>query len=646
MKQAVPPLELLADAPFTFRSGVYSANRKVRKAKFTIVNNTVPDAAVCQVRFNGKTFEVKHPLSFELDVPSAYGTYPVKVTAKDAAGKDLASVSLPFRVNPPSKREIAFRKDRVMLIDGKPFFPLGVWSVKGPKSNAEKAKIIAECGFNIAKASNPEQMDDFAEHGMMVLMNVMEKLPNFKDEAHFARWDKKYRAAMKKYREHPSLIGYFISDEPAWRGFPCEKLVQAYDYIRKIDPYRPIMLNEAPRGEIRANRLYAAAADIYGVDIYPVPEPNPHSGLNDKNMTSVGKYTDVCRQVVYDRKPVWMTLQAFAWGAITKKTLVYPTEHQSRFMAYNAAAHGATGLFWWGINTGNDNWDFVRQLGKTVRELRKMSPVLVAETIEPAGLKASVPEVRILHKKLNGADWYIAVNESRKDLSAAFSDAGEKMLNVFFENRKINPVSGHFRDSFNAYDVHIYSTAEELPPELKIPATRRMTAALNLPDDYRNANWIWYPGKSKVRDHRAWFKREITLDSKPAKALFFCTADDYFRMYINGKPVMEHYKGVGGGWGTLSFRDAAPFLSAGKNTILIKAADGGGAPCGLFYAGVITEKSGKVRKIYSDAETLCSEDNQTWVKSEIVCPFGGAPWSSCTLKPADAENLGAFGFPF
>ena len=646
VKQAVPPLELLVDAPFSFRSGVYSANRKVGKAKFTIVNNTVPDAAVYQVRFNGKTFEIKHTLSFELDVPSAYGTYPVKVTAKDASGKDLASVSLPFRVNQPSKREIAFRKDRVMLIDGKPFFPLGVWSVKGPKSNAEKAKIIAECGFNIAKASNPEQMDDFAENGMMVLMTVMERLPNFKDEAHFARWDKKYRAAMKKHQEHPSLIGYFISDEPAWRGFPCEKLLQAYDYIRKIDPYRPIMLNEAPRGEIRANRSYAAAGDIYGVDIYPIPEPNPHSGLNDKNMTSVGKYTDICRQVVYDRKPVWMTLQAFAWGVITKKPLVYPTEHQSRFMAYDAIVHGATGLFWWGINSGSDNWDFVRQLGRTVWELRKMSPVFIAETIEPAGLKASPPEVRILHKKLNGSDWYIAVNESKKELAVSFSHAGEKTLNVFFENRKITPVSGRFQDSFKAYDVHIYSTAEELPPELKIPVTRRMTPVLNLPEDYRNASWIWYPGKSRTINHKAWFKREITLDSQPEKALFFCTADDYFRMYINGKLVMEHYKGVGGGWGTLSFRDAAPFLSAGKNTILIKAADGGGAPCGLFYAGVITEKNGKVRKIHSDAETLCSEDNKTWVKSEIVCPFGGAPWSSCTPKPADVENLGAFGFPF
>ena len=644
VKQPVPPLVILPNPPFTFRNGVYSANRQYRKGKYSIVNNTVLQAASYGVDFNGKRFSIPMQPSavFELDIPSDPGVYPIRVEALDPAGKSLASVSLPLQVNPPSQREVTFRADRVMLIDGEPFFPLGVWSIKGNKTNREKAKLIAEAGFNTARATD-DKMDDFAEHGMMVLLPVPEKLPKFKDADQFARWDQRYRKAMARNQAHPSLIGYFNCDEPGWRGVSSEKLLEAYEYIRKLDPYRPIMLNEAPRGNIPDLRPYAAAGDIYGVDIYPVPEPNPHSGLSDKNMTAVGKYVDVCRQVVYNRKPVWMTLQAFPWGAITKKPLVYPSEHQSRFMAYNAIAHGATGLFWWGINTGNcENWDFVRELGKTVWELRKMSAVFVAETVQPAILKASAPEVNILHKKLDGIDWFIAVNESQKDLTVDFSLAGEKPLNVFFENRKIVPASGHFQDSFKAYDVHIYSSADALPPPLKTPATRRLTATLNLPDDYRNAHWIWYPGKSRTLNHKAWFKREITLDAPPGKAVFFCAADDCCRLYVNDRLVMEGYS-----WNKLVFRDLAPFFKAGKNTVLIKAADGGGAPCGLIYTGVIQGKNGMIQKIYSDSETMTSENNKDWVKAQVLCPFGSAPWGAMSNpQPAETENLGQEEFPF
>ena len=645
-KAPEPPLVLLPNAPFAFRNGVYSSNRQTSKAKYILLNNSLPETASYAIRFNGKQFRIKAEknAAFELDVPADPGIYPIQADALDAAGKILASVSLPLQVNPPAPREVTFREDYVMLINGEPFFPLGVWSVGGTKTNHEKAKLIAEAGFNTARTTEL-LADDFAEYGMMVLLRVPETLPKFKNAEQFVRWDRKFRAEMKKMQTHPSLIGYYNCDEPAWGGAHLGKLLEAYQYVRKIDPYRPIMLNEAPRGEIHKIRPYSAGCDTYGVDIYPVPEPNPHSGLTDKNMTAVGKYVDRCREVVYGRKPVWMTLQAFAWGDITPKPkpLVYPTEHQNRFMAYNAVVHGATGLFWWGINRGRtENWDFVRRLGKTVWELRKMSAVFVAETVQPAILKASVPEVRILHKRLNGTDWYIAVNESKKELAVSFSHAVEKPLNVFFENRKIVPAAGQFQDSFKAYDVHIYSSAETLPAPLKIPATHRVKPRVDVPDDYRNTNWIWYPGKSQTPWHKAYFKREIMLDSQPEKAIFFCAADDIYRLYLNGRLVME-----GGGWSRLSFRDAAQFLRPGKNTILIKAADKGIAPCGLLYAAVILEKNGKVTKIYADSKTYASEDNRNWVNAEILCKIGNSPWSMLsTPQPANTADSGQEDFPF
>ena len=103
----------------------------------------------------------------------------------------------------------------------------------------------------------------------------------------------------------------------------------------------------------------------------------------------------------------------------------------------------------------------------------------------------------------------------------------------------------------------------------------------------------------------------------------------------------------GQSWNKLVFRDLAVFFKAGKNTVLIKAADGGGAPCGLLYAGIIQEKKGSELKIYSDSQTMTSENNQDWVKAQILCPFGSAPWGAMSNpRPAETEDLGAFGFPF
>ena len=103
----------------------------------------------------------------------------------------------------------------------------------------------------------------------------------------------------------------------------------------------------------------------------------------------------------------------------------------------------------------------------------------------------------------------------------------------------------------------------------------------------------------------------------------------------------------GNSWNRLAFRELAPFFRAGKNTVLINAADGGGAPCGLLYAGIIREKNDRELKIYSNSHTMTSEDNRDWVKAQILCPFGSAPWGAMSNpQPAETEDLGTGEFPF
>jgi hypothetical protein len=61
------------------------------------------------------------------------------------------------------------------------------------------------------------------------------------------------------------------------------------------------------------------------------------------------QYADKMRQVAGPARGVWMVLQGFAWEMLREKQhdanmIRYPTPAETRFMAYQAIVHGATGL--------------------------------------------------------------------------------------------------------------------------------------------------------------------------------------------------------------------------------------------------------------------------------------------------------------
>lgn len=359
----------------------------------------------------------------------------------------------------------------------------------------------------------------------------------------------------------------------------------------------------------------------------------------------MGKYTDICHEVVRNRKPIWMTLQAFAWGILTNKPAVYPTHEENRFMAYNAITHGATGLFYWGINQKNyENWDYITVLGKTIHELRNLSSVLVSETIMPAHLTSSSPELRIMHKQCLGKNWYIVVNESNKHVKADFKLKNDNKIKLFFEKRNIDQKAHCFNDGFKPYDVHVYSDSTMLPPPLTQPAVRPVLGKReNFSQAYRTAKWIWYPEKNKIANHRAYFKKEFNLLSVPNSAELTVFADDHCQVMINGKVVIENYKVYSG-----TTCDISKLLKKGKNQIFIKAADGGNAPCGLLFGLITTDNHGKISTWVSDSSMLTSEDNVNWVNAQILGDFGCSPWlyDHFPLSKVKKEVIGAFPFIF
>jgi hypothetical protein len=121
-----------------------------------------------------------------------------------------------------------------------------------------------------------------------------------------------------------------------------------------------VVLIEAPRAPgptpqspdrrltVASVRPYAAACDVHGIDIYPIPA-GAHAGGPPVNtdISVVGDMTTLIARASA-QKAIWTTLQIAWTGTLPPNPVVFPTLQQARFMAYDAVISGARGLFFFG----------------------------------------------------------------------------------------------------------------------------------------------------------------------------------------------------------------------------------------------------------------------------------------------------------
>jgi hypothetical protein len=253
----------------------------------------------------------------------------------------------------------------------------------------------------------------------------------------------------------------------------CEGMREGYALLKQLDPKHPIWMNHAPRNSMEDLTRFATAADVVGCDIYPVPPYlGGHSDLPDRSLTAVGEYTDRMQKSA-PGKPVWMVLQAFGWVDLgkdlseeAKRRGRRPTYIETRFMAYDAIAHGARGILYWGSMCIEKDSQLWTDLLKVTRELADLQPVLSAKDlpVQPEvkvgpSWGSGAAGVRVLAKQAgDGGVVYIIVNENGDQLNyslervtapngAKFSDA--------LDGRDFTVVDGALKGSINSYGVQI-----------------------------------------------------------------------------------------------------------------------------------------------------------------------------------------------
>lgn len=355
--------------------------------------------------------------------------------------------------------KIPTNKDGYLVVDGKPFFPIGIYSVMGadrPEST-KIAKEVKDAGFNCTVIYHQSVsllmpvLDSLQEAGLKAFVYATEAFVGRKEPLTIERVHQDIDAR----RNHPALLGWYVVDEPEGIGYaPVKAVRDLYQAIKEYDQDHPCTLViMSPT----AAKDYDACCDMVWTDPYPVP---------DQPVTDVSETVGGAVKNIEKDKPVWCIPQAFDWHVWNEGKIgpVHrPTDDEERCMTYLALVNGAKGIIYWAYTSSRYNssdypehWAYMKKLAG---EVSSISPVLMTPTVGgklSASAKGGALETMV--KRVNG-DWYVfAVNSATTPCTGSFKLAGVEggKLEALFENRTLAGKDGAWTDAFKPLEVHVY----------------------------------------------------------------------------------------------------------------------------------------------------------------------------------------------
>lgn len=366
-------------------------------------------------------------------------------------------------------------------------FPIGFYEL--PEEDAA-LQAMADAGVNLVRCRNREDLDRLHALGMQGVM----PLP-FQNGATDA-----LRNKVAGLVDHPALVIWEGPDEVVWNftaysglfrtmGIHSEKgawwkqtqealayaeekaaeiipnMRACVEMIRELDTQqRPVWINEAQDSDTYYVRQYLDFVDITGCDIYPVKK-------DKRELARVGIGTDRWLKVGRG-KPVYMVLQAFSWNELGDyygvKDTAYPSFVESRFMAYDVIARGASGILYWGSHYLKSDV-FRQSIYALTSELSALQPFLVAEPVPIALTLTSMPEAPpapgnvYATARKHGEDWLIiVVNEDKEKHMGVVLDgleaANDKELHFLYGEGSRKVSHGEFIVRMQPQEVQVFCT--------------------------------------------------------------------------------------------------------------------------------------------------------------------------------------------
>ena len=373
----------------------------------------------------------------------AVGAYDVFVRLSDARGP-LSVEKIELLKRAPAANEIkADRENLCPLVNGKPFFAIGLFSIP-------QAKIgeYARAGFNMTRGPGSSAFLDTAHyHGMMVSLATFycvkrayysSKPPAALEEAmRRSRLIPRIRVASA----HPAFFGCFW-DEPGPQD--AQGCAINYRITKEHDPYHAVWpCFWQPHGP-----PFEKSFDMEATDPYWCPE-------RGDLITSVSERIDNHRRIVCKklRLPFWVVPQAGFVGGSRREL----TPQEQRGQTYLALIHGARGVFHWSYAECSPAMR--ETLKRLAGEMRGLTPVLLAAPAISPVLTDSRGRVHAIVKQHKGKSYMLCVNAAKKDIGVKFTfndRPGLADAREFFERRTVAVTHGSFVDDFPKYQTRVY----------------------------------------------------------------------------------------------------------------------------------------------------------------------------------------------
>lgn len=366
----------------------------------------------------------------------APGKYVASYSAKNPNDGQIETVTLAVkRVKELPEVKTRIDEYRRAVVDGKPFFPLGLY-FGGVK--ADELEIFADSAFNCLMpyhAISRETLDLCAANDIRVIYSVKDNFPSLAVDT-IEEGIAKTKATVAAMKDHPAIFAWYINDELPLAV--VDQLTERRDLMEELDPSRPTWAVLYQIDEIRG---YISTCDVLGTDPYPIPTKSP---------SIVADYSFRTNAAAFQTQAVWQVPQIFNWAAYKKgdekKEYRAPTYVEMRSAAWSSIVGGANGLIFY-------SWFDLWKMDKTVEnggsalvrepfeerwpEVKKMAaevaeyfPILLAVETPLDVQKSENANVATRLYGCDGKTWALTVNASEEPQKVTLNAAGARFVEL------------------------------------------------------------------------------------------------------------------------------------------------------------------------------------------------------------------------
>ncbi len=365
----------------------------------------------------------KDAAMLEVEVGSiAMGTHPVTCEIVASGGERLADGALDFtRVEILPKRRTWIDRKRRAIVDGRPFFPLGIY-LPHVKNNANRFDNFLSGPFNcIMPYEEPTeaQLDLCRSMGIEVIYPLNSVWPwhSFRPKGVKTQEDAQtyIERIVNARKNHPAIMAWYCNDEIPLEKFPL--LLERQRLLERIDPGHPTWTVLYQFGDVRE---YYPTFDVIGTDSYPIP---------GRPISDVAMQTRTADEEVMGLKPIWQVPQAFAWADChVRGDSRFPTREEMVNMSWQCVANGANGLIYWCYRLLYrkdkflvDRWADICAAAASVKPY---IPVILSDEDPPAVTGAN-EDMSVRAWRYQGKVYLAVVNNTRRRISREIDVDGE-----------------------------------------------------------------------------------------------------------------------------------------------------------------------------------------------------------------------------